>query len=406
MKLGIKKGKKSMFSIFTIIFTMICIVVAIISINYFKVSKVTEDESNMKGPNISENSTLTDSINNTGPQEKKSSDDADNKTTEIIAKSGSQTSKIDSEIIIPIKFAYEVNYWERYDLSNAVYKTQEEYEAAVIDYIVRISSLTEKPDWFNQYMGIGALELTLCIMEDNDFDGMSMLEGPKNDKTTCYGYKIYLSKSMFEHKNSALAEALSYMVNYNRNNKCDSFSQTLTTGLNQYIQYNLGDKIATCSFGVDIHNYLIEITKQNISDSKNANVINIAKKNIGGASGYYSSAGKIMPNAYQSIKLTRTSVSSNGSELASASTFGIKYNVLCSYSFVDYLIRTYGIEAFMTIYNAKDIKAYNEAYNNFHTNGIMGIREDWQKFLDDYSCKMKIDEIDQYIAKQRVELGY
>ena len=41
----------------------------------------------------------------------------------------------ETKAVVPIQFTYYEDYWKKYDLTNAVYKTQAEYETAVRNYI-------------------------------------------------------------------------------------------------------------------------------------------------------------------------------------------------------------------------------------------------------------------------------
>ena len=60
-------------------------------------------------------------------------------TLKLVTEISTESNNINSEFTI--KFMYADNYWEKYDLTNAVYKTQSEYETAVLNYIEQITTL-------------------------------------------------------------------------------------------------------------------------------------------------------------------------------------------------------------------------------------------------------------------------
>ena len=277
---------------------------------------------------------------------------------------------------ISIKFTYYEDYWKKYDLTNAVYKTKDEYENAVRDYIDEITILLNKQDWFEQYTGMNTLCLELHISNLNDGSIKGGISSYKESikQSTCT-YDLNLSDIIFNQNRSQLVHALADLVI----TKTYGVSNDIEEGLAEYIQNNLGMGLASVNYGLDIHNYLIEYTKINEKDANTKAVMGYIKGNL----------GKISQNRIH----TYSSGSYSVSNIIDEDMLGI-YKSLCNHSFIDYLVQTYGITNVMKI-----VEGYDESiYYLFNPNGLNGVISDWQQFLANYQCKMTWDEIDAYIT--------
>lgn len=289
---------------------------------------------------------------------------------------------------IQIKFLYDSNYWETYDLTNAVYKTQAEYEEAVCNYIGKIATLLNKVDWFKQYVGKDYLYIELEIKENdnyilNDYDDIMPRIGYIGSKsalpTKRLIYKMSLTSAMFTHNFVPLVQTLTDLITYNNLDKRSSFSSSLSTGLSQYVQKNLGMDIASCSHGLDIHNYVIEHKKILENDTKIKNILNLPQyKDM-----FRIGANSCSPGMFGDISINY-------------------YWIECCSSFVDYLIQIYGIESVMKMMDGHD----ESIYYLFNPNGLDGLLSDWNQFLENYPCKMTWDEMDAYINEFKSTHGY
>jgi len=286
-----------------------------------------------------------------------------------------------AKVGISIEFTYFEDYWKKYDLTNAVYKTQEEYENAVRNYINEIATLLNKQDWYEKYTGMNTLCLELHI---NDLDDGSAQGGissyKESKKQSTFTYDLNLSSIMFKNNRSQLVHALSDLVI----TKKQGISSVIEEGLAEYIQNNLGMGVASVNYGIDIHNYLIEYAKVNENANLNKILFDYIKNNVG-----------------------VTSHGSGNSNMISASeSFDYKiineYKSLCNDSFVDYLVQTYGLESVVNIIDGYD----NSIYYLYNQNGLSGLVADWKQFLENYNCKMTWDEIDARITELKNTQGY
>ena len=276
---------------------------------------------------------------------------------------------------ISIEFTYYEDYWKKYDLTNAVYKTQEEYENAVRKYIDEIAILVNKQNWYAQYSGMNTLCLELHI---NDLESVSVQGGvlsykESTKRSTCT-YELYLSNEMFKNNRSQLAQAISNLVLTKKHGELNDVEK----GLTEYIQNSLGMGIASVNYGVDIHNYLIAYTKIKQDDKYNKASMDSAREGLGKISTYTNYIG-----THDKYKLNDEVVYKFN-----------EYKVLCYHSFVDYLVQTYGFESVLKIADGYD----DSIYNMFSPNGLKGLLEDWKNFLENYNGKMTWDEIDANIS--------
>ena len=297
-------------------------------------------------------------------KENKTRSEDNNISTENETKSG-----------ISIEFTYTEDYWKKYDLTNAVYKTQGDYENAVRKYIEEIAILLDKQNWYMQYSGMNTLCLELHI---NELKSVSVQGGvfsykESTKRSTCT-YELYLSDEMFKNNRSQLTQAISNLVLTQKHGELNDVEK----GLTEYIQNSLGMGIASVNYGVDIHNYLIAYTKIKQDDKYNKTSMDSARTGLGKISSYTNYIG-----THDKYKL-------NDEEVYKFN----EYKVLCYHSFVDYLVQTYGFESVLKIADGYD----DSIYNMFSPNGLKGLLEDWKNFLENYNCKMTWDEIDANIS--------
>ena len=279
---------------------------------------------------------------------------------------------------VNIEFTYFEEYWQNCDLTNAVYKTQAEYETAVRNYINQIALLLNKSDWYKQYKNMDTLYIALDISDTGDEINQGGISISQNNSKTSYTCDLHLSNTMFKHNKSQLVRVLTELV-IMKSEKYVGFINSLEDGFCQYVQSNLGMGIGSLNYGLDIHNYLREFTKQNIQNADNNNNMNKIRDDAGNLS-------RNIIYRYVSPK----------------SHFNHDYWILCNYSFVDYLVNTYGLESVMKMVDGYD----DSIYYLFNQDGLSGLVSDWKHFLEMYPCKMTWDEIDAKITELKSTRGY
>ena len=132
---------------------------------------------------------------------------------------------------IKIKFKYGDKYWEKYDLTNAVYKTQEAYEVAVCNYIDEIAKLLNKQDWFKQDKDKDTLYIELVIDGKEYYEKNSQQRIEEYDDTMpiilydrglvvytpkAYKYTITLNSAMFDHNIVPIVHQLTDLIVYSQ----------------------------------------------------------------------------------------------------------------------------------------------------------------------------------------------
>jgi len=294
-----------------------------------------------------------------------------------------ENNRIESEAkaVIPIRFTYYEDYWKKYDLKNAVYKTQAEYETAVRNYIDQIAILLNKQDWYKKYTGIDTIYIGLVINDTDDVPNQGNLIFSRNNSKTAVTCDMNMSNTMFQHNRTQLIQLLTQLVTKkvtNTNNIVDVRTNGLEEGFYWYIQNYLGMGTGSLNYGLDIHNYLIELNKKYEQATTKINIMSIIREHV----------GEISDN------LTFPSMMSD--------YFFNNYWILCNYSFVDYLVKTYGIENVMIMMDGYD----ESVYNLFNQNGLSGLLSDWKLFLEKYPTKMTGDEIDAYMTEFNRAHGY
>jgi len=358
---NILKKKKQLIGVILIaVILIISIIVIIVTINWGKVIP-TESKSDISTESTTESTTVTNLV-----QDK-------------------------TACGFKIKFLYEEKYWEKYDLTKAVYKTQGAFEDAVCKYIDDIAKLLNKQDWCKQGKDKDTIYIKLVVHGKEYYEKYPKLQYMEEFEETmpganygglgeytpkAYIYEMTLSSAMFEHNIVPIVSELTDLITYNKDSaKLGSYSQPLRTGLDEYIQNALGMGINSCNHGLDIHNYVIEHEK--------------IYENDPAIKSYVQTKGLFWYGV---------TFRSAGTSSVDSANFGAE----CCNSFVTYLVQTYGLENVMKMVDGYD----DSIYYLFNQNGIEGLISDWQKFLSDYPCKMTWDEMNAYMTEFRNTHGY
>jgi len=247
--------------------------------------------------------------------------------------------------------------------------------------------LLNNQDWYDQYTGMNTLCLELHVdeLENESTQGTISSYKESLEKSTCT-YVLNLSDTMFKHNTGQLAQAMVALVI----TRTHGVLSDMDRGLAEYVENNLEMGIASDNYGLDIHNYLIAYTKLNEKYANNK----IAMDSIKNMSGRIShNIGSVNGSNYYS----NTNVAED-----EMNEIYVAYKVMCNYSFVDYLVQTYGVESVMKI-----IYGYDDSiYNLYNQSGLSGLIVDWKQFLENYDCKMTWAEIDAHITERKNAQGY
>lgn len=261
-----------------------------------------------------------------------------NKSSEVAYSESTQESKL------TIKFLYEsTDYWQKFDMSNAGYKTQAEYETAVLNYIDQITKLLSKEDWYKQYTNNNNIIYIKLVLTEKEIK--ETINFPKNTDSDNITFNINYPIGMISYCDLPLVNSLTHIITYNKLTGVSSFSKTLDDGICEYLQnhYYSGKGVMIC-----------DRPAQEVKE-RNYDVIDVHKV-------------VKLEQSHNKLPFEKLETDNSG--------FAIRYR----YSFVDYLIQTYGLEAVLKVHDGKD----ESAYNSLSKNGFSGLISDWKQFLSKY----------------------
>lgn len=267
------------------------------------------------------------------------------------------------------EFIYDDNYWEIYDMSHALYKTKADFENDVLKYIDEISTLLKCEDWFTQY---GKDKMYIKLKVNNSiYQGHSM---PPSDYTMNSSIMVLSFNTQSFQSQMPLVHELTHIITYKKSTNKSSFSASLIEGICDYTSYCFNNSMTTASIGFDKSTYLLFLKNKYQQD----NIITDQDFN-------------------DVIATIGTSV--NGYPFDLPTPKGYLWMV-CSDSFTEYMIHTYGLEDVITIFNAAD----ETIYDSFHEKGLEGIIDEWLDYLDKYIWVMSEDEIIEQLNQSHMVL--
>jgi len=150
----------------------------------------------------------------------KETDDANISTVSAINPASTELSKNDVKSEFSIKFLYPEDYWAKYDLKYAAYKTKADYETAVLKYIDQITTLLGKKDWYKQYAdNDNSISLKLLISETAPAPCENII-CPYDYNTGIVTFNISLTNIDFRmDEQFELLPQLTHLVTYNKKEK-------------------------------------------------------------------------------------------------------------------------------------------------------------------------------------------
>ncbi|MBN1776851.1 MAG: hypothetical protein JW811_01905 [Clostridiales bacterium] len=212
---------------------------------------------------------------------------------------------------------------------------------AVSGYAQAIAELTGRDRW-TEFYGPGGVTVEIRFTER-----ASHVEGAYQSYAAKIP-RIYINRSMAEYGFWPMAHEITHLI-------CPEYSSlSLREGLACYMQDEVAQIPAPFNYGLDAH-----------------------------ACAYL----YVAENDHEVLDLMGGAAVATGGKRAAF--------YLCSYSFSRYLIETYGLPAFMELYESGNIaKACRLVYGH----DIDGLVEDWEQYLYEYPAKMTREELDQALA--------
>lgn len=268
---------------------------------------------------------------------------------------------------VEFKFLYDEEYWNKYDLTYALFQSKEEYERAILSYIDEISKAYHKDEWYQQYTENKDTIYIRLTIEDSPYEGRSI---PLKDYSlNCLVMRLIFTDAMFTQNKAPIVHELTHTITTNKDKNRSSFSLSLTEGICEYANNIIGTN-ALVNHMIDVHTYYnfymrkcleYEIFTQEEIDNI---IAMIGEECIEYPEGFVGQIGGAW--------------------------------ILSSFSFVDYLIETYGMDAMMAIFNAEN----KEVYYDYNVDGLTGLRLEWQKFLEDYEPVMSDEDIEKSLLNE------
>ncbi len=260
---------------------------------------------------------------------------------------------------LDIQFLYNRDYWTVYDMTETAFPTQESYEREVSRRVLEIEETLNIHEWWKETNDQAeSLLLNTKFVAYNPCNNGLAMGGKKSVCDT-----IGLNETMLLELNldACLTHELTHLV-------CNRwFSISLNDGLCEYVETLLADEHSLSSImyedGVHTNMYIwvdLMLQEQMATEEEIYGVLEAVGK-----------AGV----SYDEYKPT-------------SKLFSFWMN--CSYSFVDYLIQTYGIDAVVElIYRGNG----EEDYQKLHKEGLEQLKEDWLVFVKNQNAEMSSEEL-------------
>ncbi|PID79882.1 MAG: hypothetical protein CSB19_01600 [Clostridiales bacterium] len=229
---------------------------------------------------------------------------------------------------------FDVADLQDFDVSRTDAREIKAFLSDVDKAILNVSEYLDRPDWQQRYLGKYGVEDTLYI-DIELTNGISRVHYPP--------LLILCNAKLYDKNHLPMTHEITHIICPNKT------SRSLREGLAQYTQAKFAPQNLLFVGDAPVH----QVVKHYFA-TLNGEVFDAILNAVG------SEMGKIDISAF-SAKENRA----------------VFYNL--SYSFVKYLIDQYGIEKFMTLYNAEDLAAgYRAAYDADYKSLI----EEWVSFIE------------------------
>lgn len=253
-------------------------------------------------------------------------------------------------------FHYTSDYWNHYDFSNSFIPTQNEFETLVSVYIPQIEALLGTPDW---YTAIAPDADTVFVNLEMGGTPHSMVTSPAKGAGETIEFSILLS---FDQLNAPADRALSHELTHSVLGR-SCFSNSLEEGICDYTAARIGVNYFPFfeEYDIDIldfFTYDVKIALEQFYDTKKQNEM---FDSVGRAGGY--------PYSLQTQD-------------------GFLWYE-CSQSFVEYLVKNYGMEKTMQLICEGKDEADYQTYLGISYEELKG---EWITFVNNYEPQHTIEE--------------
>lgn len=245
--------------------------------------------------------------------------------------------------------------WDRYDFSHSGFSTPEAFLQYAAEKMEQMIAYGGYPNRLAQYHQNGN-DIILKIQ-------FAMTD--KESKTNASSYGKHMQQGMISLKDIYFAFQMAPIVHEMTHVVYWSASRSLNEGLAQHMQDHLGGNAAVHNLGMNPH----EICQNVIIPS-------LLHQEIVESVGTFEKAGS----------------AANDQRAA---------YYIAAYSFVDYLIETYGIETYLNIHFGKD----DTAYSVYTGKELEDLRRDWLSYIERYESDFTAETYRQTFYDMAIENG-
>ena len=262
---------------------------------------------------------------------------------------------------LPVSYYYYTNYWALYDMSDTVFPDKESLENLTMHYLVEIEELLDCGGWWKE-INPQAKEIQMTYyMQDAR---ICKADTPVAFGQDAVAVSVTLSRSLLQNPNvslfcedAKLTHELGHVVLNN------SFSISLEDGMCEYLNEQINQYSMLNSTGIEFQDLFCLDTKYGMENNKvEQTELDKWKAEIG-------KEGRAYP--YANLGLDNE----------------MWYSM--SFSFVNYLIDTYGLSDVVKLIREGETQADYEKYLG---HSLEELKEDWWNYVINYQSEYSIEE--------------
>lgn len=270
----------------------------------------------------------------------------------------SSITEYPAELNLDVVFSYKEGAWDSLNLAKAGFSSREDFEEKAKEYIFKEMKMLKSNGWFKSYgENIDTLRLDIAFSSG----AVSTIPTITTEDEKTISAAITIDKTAFETGKDKVAYELSHLF-------LNSGSYSLNEGIAQYMQDTIEQNAGSISSGISIKDYAINVFHHARASSNNedafVNEIELIFSNVGMTGGTY--------------PLESASIETNQ-----------MWHIL-NYSFVNFLIDKYGMDAVAKLYHSQNLA---EGYKALESGALESVRADWIHFLDTYESTMSYEQM-------------
>lgn len=265
---------------------------------------------------------------------------------------------------LPVSYYYYQNYWALYDMSDTIFPNRESLENYTLHYLEEIEELLDCGGWWKE-VNPQAKEMQITYYMQNTNACMTTI--PVAFGKDAVAVSIYLSRSILQNPNvglfcedANLSHELGHVVLNN------SFSISLEDGMCEYLNEQISQYSMLNSTGIPFQDLFCLDIKYGMENNK------VEQTDFDKWKAEIGKEGRAYPYA--------------GSSLDTELWYYM------SFSFVNYLIDTYGLSDVVELIREGETQADYEKYLG---HSLEELQENWWNYVINYQSEYNIEEMKQ-----------